>query len=112
MTLSDGLEKLRTRTTPRNCQFETKLNLWLNYVKEHPHEIRFVGVTEIGPNIIRINSAILAVFLRLKQNTVNRNFRRAGYIESSSQSGRSFSIPGLLEEKGWSTRIRLDGAQD
>jgi hypothetical protein len=90
-------------------RFEKKLRSALDWVNEHPSDAQAIGVVEISPNFIMINSKHFASFLNLKLNTLNHAFARAGFHK------RDLKVPpqwaSLAALPGWSFRVRLDGEQ-
>jgi hypothetical protein len=105
MTDSISLQDFREVTAVRNGRFGTKLKHVLDWVTHHPSHALRIGIVEVTPDTILVNSMIFASFLRLKLNTVNRCFARAGYYRTPMMAAPGLGVPAKLP--GWSLRTRI-----
>jgi hypothetical protein len=110
-----AFQKSLSETRPK-IPFIAKLLLILNYTLEHPDTVGNIGVFwSPGQKSIVSNSAILGVFLGIKLNSINTNFREEGLtppvvIPKHCLVRRHPCLQGIepIEAKHWKKRKHTD----
>jgi hypothetical protein len=84
--------------TKSKVTFGVKIHRLLEYIKQHPEDAAVVGlIWSTQPGIFLANTKSLTIFLGLKVNSVNTNFREHGFIQIKNSPMTS---PKLIELTG------------
>jgi hypothetical protein len=92
--------------------FLVRILLCVKHVAHQIADLRFIGVICTSPNTLVINTSILAPFLGIKRNALNKIFRKYGFalVPASAPLKDQRRIlnrvwPGCPPDAAWSTRV-------